>query len=259
VVLDRLERGDRATELDALLGVGGSLLGALAGEADGFGRQDHAGQVHQHPAGAGQHGGGGAVEGHPRGPPGGVHVGRRLDRDPLAHLDDGHVVAGRHEEQLREAAAEDGAGRPGRGVAVDGDRTAQGHRPGHRAVGQAGQVGLGDLAAHRGQHGAGDHRGHERAGRHRAPQRLHHHDQFLEPVPRPAVLLGDVQPEPPQPHQVVPERRQALLGRLEQRAGGAACVPPGQEVGGRAGQGPVVIGDGDRHGSTVRARSRSCW
>ena len=45
VVLDRLVHGDDPAELHALLGVGGGQLGALAGQADGLGRQDHAGEV----------------------------------------------------------------------------------------------------------------------------------------------------------------------------------------------------------------------
>ncbi len=66
VVLHRLVHGDRTTELDALLRVRGGHLGALAGDADRLGRQDHPGQVDEHAAGTGQHGDGRAVEGHPR-------------------------------------------------------------------------------------------------------------------------------------------------------------------------------------------------
>ena len=47
VVLDRLEHGDGPAELQAHLGVGGGLLGALGRHADGLGRQDHPGQVGQ--------------------------------------------------------------------------------------------------------------------------------------------------------------------------------------------------------------------
>ena len=148
---------------------------------------------------------------------------------------------------------------PGRGAAVDGDRAAQRDRAGHRAVGQAGQVGLGGLAAHRGQHGAGDHRGHERARRHRPAQLLDDDDQLLEAVARAAVLLGDVQPEPAQAHQVVPERRQRLVGRLEQRPGGAAGVPLGRKseaVPARARWSSVMAID---MAAPYVPWSRSCW
>src|SRR5690606_33590084 len=63
VVLDRLVHGDGAAELLALLGVGGRHVGGLLGEAGGLGRQDHPGQVREQAGGAGEHGGGGAVEG----------------------------------------------------------------------------------------------------------------------------------------------------------------------------------------------------
>ena len=51
VVLDRLEHGDRSTELLTLLGVLGRLFGALAGDARRFGRIDRAGVVDQQPGG----------------------------------------------------------------------------------------------------------------------------------------------------------------------------------------------------------------
>ena len=67
VVLDRLEHGDRAAELQALLGVRRRQLGALAGDADRLGREDHAGEVDEHAPRAGEHGGRRAVEGDARG------------------------------------------------------------------------------------------------------------------------------------------------------------------------------------------------
>ncbi len=51
VVLHRLVHGDRAPELDALLGVLGPHLRALPGDADRVGRQDHPGQVGEHSTG----------------------------------------------------------------------------------------------------------------------------------------------------------------------------------------------------------------
>ena len=64
VVLDRLEHGDGAAELLAVLGVRRAEIGALAGDAHRLGRQQDPGHVGQHPAGAGEDGGRGGIEGH---------------------------------------------------------------------------------------------------------------------------------------------------------------------------------------------------
>src|SRR5690606_9253969 len=88
VVLHRLERADGPAELDPLLGVGGGRVGAGAGQPDGLGGQDDPGQVDEQPAGAGQDGGRGAVEGDPGRPAGGVEVGCHLDGHALTPLDE---------------------------------------------------------------------------------------------------------------------------------------------------------------------------
>ncbi len=62
MVFDGLEHGDRPTELDALLGVGRRLFGALACHTCRLGGEDHPVEVDEGLAGAGQDRRGGGVE-----------------------------------------------------------------------------------------------------------------------------------------------------------------------------------------------------
>ncbi len=257
VVLDRLEHGDRPTELDALLGVLGGHLGALAGHADRLGGQDHPGQVRQVAPGAGQDDRGGTVQADPGGAAGRVHVGGHLDGDALADPDHGDVLACGDQQHLGEPSGEHVAGVARGNTVADGHVAAERHGGDDRAVGQARQQRVGLLTADRSQHGAGDHRRHERAGRHRSTELLDDHDELLERVPRTALGLGHVQTQPAQPGEFAPPRRQPLLGRLEQRPCPGAGAAPGQEVSGRLGQCAVVVGDGDGHaGKVAPQRSR---
>ena len=124
------------------------------------------------------------------------------------------------------------------------------------AVGEAGKPGcLGRVVGDRVERGAGDHRRDERSGRHGPAELLDHHDELLEPVARTAVLLGEVEPQPAQVDQVVPEVGDGLGRRLEQRPGGTASVSLLQELRGGVGEGLVVFGDGDRHGRKRRPRA----
>ena len=75
VVLHGLEGRDDATELLPDLGVVGRHLGGAARDADRLGAQDDPGQVAQRGPRAGEHRGGGSVQGDPRAPAGGVEVG----------------------------------------------------------------------------------------------------------------------------------------------------------------------------------------
>ena len=248
VVLHRLVHGDGPTELDALLGVGGGRLGALEGHAHRLGRQEQPVAVDQRLPGAGDDGARRAVERDACGAAGGVEVLGDVDLDAIAHLDDGDVVTGQHEQHVGEPATEHGAGVARRLAVGDGDRAAEGDGAEGRAIGEAGKVlRLGGVVGDRVERGAGDHRGHERPGSHRPAELLDHDDELLQPVAGAAVLLGQVQTQPAELHQVAPERGQLLGLGFEQRAGGAAGLSLGQEVRRGLGQGAVVIGDGDRH------------
>ena len=93
----------------------------------------------------------------------------------------------------------------------------------------------------------GDHRGHERAGRHGPAELLDHDHQFRKTEARAAVLLGQVEAEPTEVAQVAPKAGQFLGLGLEQSASCGTSTMLCEKVGGGSGQGPVVIGDGDRH------------
>ena len=110
MVFDRLIGADDATELEPLLGVRRSHVGGLAGGPHRVGGQDHAGQIDQRLAGAGQDGDGRVVEADLGAAPRRIHVGRHCDLDALADLDDGDVVSGRDEDHLGQPAPENDAG-----------------------------------------------------------------------------------------------------------------------------------------------------
>ena len=84
-----------------------------------------------------------------------------------------------------------------------------------------------------------------------APQLLDHDHQLGQPVPRPAMLLGDVQPEPAEVDQIRPERWEVLLGRFEEGAPLAPSVGLQQEGSRRLGQRLVILGNGDRHATPL--------
>ena len=250
VVLHRLVHGDRPTELDPLLRVGRRRLGALEGHAHRLRREEEPVAIDERLTGAGDHGARHTVERDAGGAAGGVEVLGRLDRHAVAHLHDGDVVSGEHQQHLGEPAAQHGAQGAGDLTVGDGDRAVEGDRTEARAVGEAREVlGLRGVVGHGVERGARDHGRHERAGRHRPSQLLDDHHELFQPVARAAVLLGEVEPQPAQLHEVAPERGQLLGFGLQQRAGGAAGLPLGQEVRRGLGQRTVVIGDGDRHGS----------
>ena len=251
VVLDCLVGADHPAELDALLGVGGRHVGALAGEADRLGRQHEAGEVDERLASTGDHGGGRPVERDLGGAAGRVEVGRHVDGDPVAHLDDGDVVAGGHEEHAGERAAEDDSGGTAGRPALDGDVSVERSGGSERAVRESRQPRrLRRIIRDCGDQRTDDDGGHERPGSIGTPQLLDDDRQLLEAVPRAAVLLGEVQAEPTELGQLAPELGQGLLGAVEQGTRRCAGVALGQEVGGRFGEGAMVIGDGERHGGT---------
>ena len=194
--------------------------------------------------------GGRAVEGDARGTPGRVEVARHLDGDAAARcLDDDDVVARGEHEQVGEAAAQDRRRRSGGRARGHGDIGGERDAGGDRSVGQAGQELRRHLLGRGGVHeGAGDHGRHERSRRDGPAELFDDHDELGQSEARAAALFGQVEAQPAQGGQVVPERRESLGLSPEQGPGGAARIAFGQEVRGRPTQGAMVFGEGDRHG-----------
>jgi hypothetical protein len=164
-------------------------------------------------------------------------------------LDDQHVVAGRDQQHVGQLAADHGSGRAVASAVADRYVPSERYRAGCGAARQPRQQPGLQVRRGRGRdHRARDHRGHERAGRHGPAQLLGHDHQLGQPEPGAAVLLGQVQAEPAQLAQLGPVPGQRLGLGFEQGPGGAAGVTVGEELGHGLGQGPVIIGDGDRHG-----------
>ena len=119
-----------------------------------------------------------------------------------------------------------------------------------RAVGEPGQQALLLLGAaallddRRRQHGR-----EERARRHLAAELIEHDHQLRQSRPGPAVLLGQVDPEPTQIGHFAPIGGPGLLVGLEQGPGGLERLVGGEDPADRCGQLLVVVGDGDRHGT----------
>ena len=136
-------------------------------------------------------------------------------RDAVAHLDDGDVVAGEHEQHVGEPAAEHGAEVAGGLAVADGDRAARGRpapkvepsaRPGRyfALVASSATASSVALAITVGTNGP---------GRHGPPELLDDDHELLEAVAGAAVLLGEVQAQPAELHEVAPERRGAPRSR----------------------------------------------
>ena len=68
-----------------------------------------------------------------------------------------------------------------------------------------------------------------------------------KPGAGPAVLLGQVDPEPAQIGHLAPVGGAGLLVGLEQGAGGLQRLVGGEDAAHRGGQLLVIVGDGDRH------------
>ncbi len=136
VVLHGLVHGNRATELDALLGVGGGHLGALACHTDGVSRQDDASEIDEHAVSPDDHRDRRTVEGHPDAPAARVEAHRRVDRHPVAHLHDGHIVTDRDQDHRCQPATEHHAGIARCGPVRHRHRTAECDGADRRSVGE---------------------------------------------------------------------------------------------------------------------------
>ena len=117
-----------------------------------------------------------------------------------------------------------------------------------RAVGEPGQQAsllLGAAALldeRRRQHGR-----EERTRRNLAAELVEDDHQLRQSRPGPAILLGQVDPEPTQISHFAPVGGSGLLVGLEQRPGGLECLMGGEDAPDCGGQLLVVVGDGDRH------------
>jgi hypothetical protein len=256
VVLDRLEHRDRATELLALLGVRRRALDALLRTARGFGGRERAGHIARERSGSSEHaiGRDRHVAGHDAADPAG-RVEVAGDRDGQSRgvtVQDNDVVAGDEHEQLRESCPEHRTAVAGHGRAVEGQPATEAERGDPAAIGEAREqrsplrVGT----RHR-DHSGRHHRREERAGRDRAPELLEHDDELRQAVPAAAHILGEVQPEPAELAELVPELRELFGRRVEQGARRSTRVDILEERARDALELAVGVGQGDRHGRTV--------
>src|SRR6201999_1977538 len=71
--------------------------------------------------------------------------------------------------------------------------------------------------------------------------------EFGQAVSRTAVFLVDVQSQPAEFDEALPERRQALLGRIQQRPGGRAGLLRVEKTAGYLGEFTMVVGQCDTH------------
>ena len=162
-------------------------------------------------------------------------VGRSMRHPRRRGVDHDDVVTRRQHEDGGQTAAQDSRSRSGGRAPGDRDVRRQRDAAEDRTVGQTRRAAA--PPARRtptsSEHCAGDDGGDEGAGSHGTTKLLDHHDELGESETRAALVLGQVEPEPTQPGQVVPERGKALVLRFEQGARRTRGVPLGQEVRGR--------------------------
>ena len=253
VVLHRLEHRDRSTELLAHLGVLRRAVDAFLRTARGLGADEQPGDVtarrtprrgapvgvlhrdvveHDSPAATGR-----------------VEVARDGDgaaRRIAIYRDD--VVADDEQEQVGEPDAEHDASVAPHHVAVEAQVAVEPQRRRPAPVGQ-GREERGALRGSpcRREDGRREHRRQERPGRERASELLQHDDELGKAVTTPADGFGQVQPEPAEPDEIVPERGKLLLGRVEQRRGSGARTDLLEERARDLFELTMGVGDGDRH------------
>ena len=290
LVLDPLELSDGPAELDPGAGVLGRRLQAPSGAARQLGRPQDQRQV-AHLAGghtledaSGHHrhlvqpdlgGPPGEVEagaGHHRHPRSGTPVGRhQIDRGPgrraLLAGSDGH----RDQQHRRQAGAEDGRERAGHQQGSVGRTTAahrlcarwaEGHAGRRRTVQQAGEQRLGlDTVGTPGHQGRRQDSRQKRSRGRGPSQLLTDHGQFEDAEPLPAETLGHVDAQPALLGQVRPDRRQDVVGAIEQGPGHLARAVPLDPAPYGPAQFLVLLAhpDGHRDTSVVRTTlTRTC-
>ena len=257
MVLDRLIHRDRTTELDALLRVGRSHLGALTCDTDGIGRQDHPGEIDEQATPSSDHRDRRIGQRHAGASTARVEADRRVDRDAGADLDDRDVVSDGDEDQVGQAHSEHDPDVTRCRCARDGHRPAERHSTHRRPVGESRQqarpeVVVGSCC----NDGAGDDGRHERTGSDGASELLDHDDELVDPIAGPTDIFGKVEAQPTEFGELGPELRERVVGRVEQVAGGATQVALHGEAAHRLGERTVVVGDGDRHGERTSAGRR---
>ena len=139
MVLDTLEHRNGAAKLLPHLGVLGGVKCALLGHTDSLRCEQHACQVHQHPAGTGEHNGGSGIKGDPGRAARRIKVLGHLHGDPLAHLNDNRIIPGGDDECPGMGGTDDGPRPSGGPATVNVHLPAKCHRPDSGSVGEAGQ------------------------------------------------------------------------------------------------------------------------
>jgi hypothetical protein len=247
VVLDRLEAADDPAELLADLGVGQRHVQRGPGPARGLG----GGQRAQQPGGrAGRTGQPLPLAGDLHGgqPEGGVEAvdGGHGDRVGRQHQ---HVVAVHDQVQLRPHRPDRRAthGQRRRGAAV--------HQTRQQRSLLVGRAALGDQRR-------GRHRGQHRSAGHLPAQPLQHHRQLGQAEAGAAVVLGDVQPQPALPGDLLPDRVRLGAGFGRGLHGAPGRRPRSlldRELPHHPAQVGVFLGDRQRHvGHPLPRRPRSC-
>ncbi len=132
------------------------------------------------------------------------------------------------------------------------ERRAVRHAADRAATGELGEQPA--VAAARVDGGTGPHRGQERAGRAGPPERFEDHGQLGEAVALAAHVLRQVETEPSEPDQVVPERRERLVGRIDGRAYDGRSTPRIGEPADGVVQREVVVADGNGHAAPSPSR-----
>ena len=260
MVFHRLECRDGTTELLAHLGV-------LDGGVHAVGRPAHrlGGQQRPRPGqrrfpcprhdvvGGDAH----PLQADAPGTPGRVEVLRHLDRHTgAAGFQQQDVIAGGNHQQVGEPGAEHDPGLTGGDPIFDLHAAVQADTRGDRSVGESRQHSrLLFRGAVFGDHRRRDHGRYERAGRHRAAELLDHHHEFGQPIARTAVLLVDVQTQPTELDQVLPEAGPRLVGGVEERPRRPARLLRGQERAGHLGEFAMVVGQCDTHKGLLALQS----
>ena len=262
MVLHRLERGDGAAELLSHLGITDRGVDAVGRPADRLGGQQRARAGQRRFPRARQDVVGADAHAHPGGRARSAGSDRELsgtstDTPCAVAFQQQHVVAGGDQQQLGEPGTQHDPGITIGGPVVDPHVAVQPDSRGDGSVDQARQqprLLFGGAVV--GDHRRRDHGRHERSRRHRAAEFFDHHDEFGQPVAGAAVLFVDVQTEPAELDQVVPERRPGLLGRIQQRSCRPSRLLRGQERARYVGEFAMVVGQCDTHQGPPRSGPR---
>ena len=263
-VLHALELPDRAAELPADDGVRRRGVHAPTGAARRLGGGQGGGQVVDPSAiEAGQlvrHGDHGSVEGEAGDPADGI---KRLERGrrPGGAAHDAPALLAvhgdRHHDDVDDASAQHRTG----GTRDDDGAVAARLAVQRRAVGDASGGTTGGqlrqqrpVAVTRVDGGARPHRREERTGGAGAPEALEHDRQLREPVPLAPHVLREVQAEPTEPGQLVPERRERLLGSVDRASHDGRSAPRVGEAADGVMQSEVVVADGNGHAALAPSR-----